>query len=184
MGEKKKEVVKSKSGFKLVIIFLILIILIALGAATFWMFFLNKKGETQVLPASVNGTVSTNKTVNFKTTDGGRVIVMPNKQVVILSTIKYDLGEFVVNLSDEGGKKFLKAKLAVGFESKKLTTELEENKMVVRDIVISVLKSKKTVDYLTEKGVDDIKNEIIKRLNPYFEKGQISNVYIYEQITQ
>jgi flagellar basal body-associated protein FliL len=96
------------------------------------------------------------------------------------------MDEFLVNLTDDGGKKYFKVKLYLGYNTKNkknMDKELEEKKPILRDAINSVLRSKKSVD-ITQKGVEDLKKEILARINPYLESGKAENVYFYDILVQ
>jgi flagellar basal body-associated protein FliL len=91
----------------------------------------------------------------------------------------YEAGEFLVNLADEGSKRYLKVKLVLAYnsENEKLHEELEKKKNVISDSIIGTLRVKKTTDLSTAKGPEDLKQEIITRVNAAISLGKITNVY-------
>ncbi len=93
--------------------------------------------------------------------------------------------EFLVNLSDTDSKRYLKATISLGYTSKKLTAELEEvtTVTIVRDSINSVLRSKKAADF-TDHGTEDLKKEIITRINPLLKKGKVSEIYFNDILVQ
>lgn len=171
MAEKKvKDEKKEKgigNGFKIIII--ILLALILLGGTAFAGFFIFfKNNNTPVVNTNnINGTN-----------------IAPQ---MLIEEKAYDLGEFTVNLADEGGRRYLKAKISLGYDksNKKLAKELEEESMkpILRDGVNTVLTSKKSTD-ITQKGKEDIKKEIMDKLNPLFRNGRVINVYFSEILVQ
>jgi flagellar protein FliL len=96
-----------------------------------------------------------------------------------------EIEELIVNLSDENSKRFLKVKLVLAYDSenKKFAKELESKKPVVKDGIISVIRSKKATD-LTTKGAEDLKAEILNRVNPVFTTGKLTNVYYSDFLVQ
>lgn len=97
----------------------------------------------------------------------------------------FDIEELVLNLSDENSKRFLKVKLVLAYDSKNkdLPKELEAKKMAVKDAIISVVRAKKSAD-LSPKGSEDLKAEILNRVNPIFSKGRLTNVYYSDFLVQ
>lgn len=171
MAEKKvKDNKKEKgNGNGLKIIIIILLALILLGGAAFAGFFIFfKDNNTPVVNA--NSMSGTN--------------IAPQ---LLIEESAYDLGEFTVNLADEGGRRYLKAKIALGYDkkNKKLAKEFEQESMktILRDGVINVLTSKKSTD-MTQKGKEDLKKEIMDKLNPLFKNGRVSNVYFSDILVQ
>ena len=161
MADKKE---KGKgNGLKIVIIILLVIIVLGLGFGGAY-YFLYKNPEN----AKSNTTIAANNYVNQ---------TMPNTAIE-LSSYTLSMDEFLVNLADEGGKRFFKVKLFIGYEpakkkEKDMLAELEEKKPIIRDVINSVLRSKKSTDIATQQNVDDLKKELLTRIAPYF-TGSIS----------
>ena len=89
-----------------------------------------------------------------------------------------------VNLSDEGGKRYVKVKVSLGYEKNdKLTKELGANKDIVTDSIISVIRSKKSeeMDAAHEKMVKD---NIKTKVNSTLINGQIEEIYFVEILIQ
>jgi flagellar protein FliL len=172
MADKKE---KGKgNGLKIVIIVLLVIIVLGLGFGGAY-FFLNKNSENS------KGTTTIPTANNLNQT-------MPNSAVQ-LSSYTYSMDEFLVNLADEGGKRFFKVKLFIGYEptkkkEKNMLAELEEKKPIIRDVINSVLRAKKSTDLATQQNVDDLKKELLTRMAPYFENGRVNNIYFNDILIQ
>lgn len=95
--------------------------------------------------------------------------------------------EFIVNLKSDSNPRFLKTQIYVGYpESKddeKFENELKEKTAIMRDAIISVLRSKKAEDF-SEAGIENIKKELINKINPLLSEGKITDIYFYEIIVQ
>jgi len=172
MAEKKnKEKVQGK-GFKIIIIALLAVIIFGLAFTVGWLI-LDKKNSDE-----------SNKTVQSQTVNNNSL--NPASEI---SSQTYALDDFLVNLADEGGKRFFKVKIFVGYEPAKkkeedMIKELDAKKPVLRDSINSVLRSKKTTDLSTQKNIDDLKKEIITRVGSYFENGRINNIYLNDILIQ
>ena len=143
-----------KSSSKLIIIILLGLIVVG-GAAFGGMYLASNKGLT--------------------TTSG---------KVKPVTEITYSLDEFLVNLTDTDTKRYLKVLIYVGYgENSALATELEKQKPVIRDLVIKTLRSKKTTDF-DDSVVDNIKKELIARINPVLTKGKIDHIYFNDLLVQ
>ena len=148
---------KPKSGNVLKIVIIVLLVLVVVGGAAFGGMYLAGKKSTSA---------ATTK----------------EKAVEIEAT--YSLDEFLVNLMDEDGRRYLKAKVFIGYEeNKELTAELETKKPIIRDVVITTLRSKKTTDF-SATGIDAIKNQLISSINPTLTKGKISHIYFNDILVQ
>ncbi|WP_163193211.1 flagellar basal body-associated FliL family protein [Clostridium thermarum] len=154
MSEAVKGKVKS-SGNMLKIIIIFMLILLLIGGAGFGGYYIASKSAP-------------------KANTGNSVSEKDNTEEAF-----YEAGEFVVNLADEGSKRYLKVKLVLGYNSKnkKLTDELEKKNTVIADSIISTLRIKKTADLSTATGPEELKQELIARINATLSLGKISNVY-------
>lgn len=101
----------------------------------------------------------------------------------VVSSKTFQLDEITVNLSDQDAKRYLKADVYLGYDEKKLTDELTDKKPVVMDAVIGILSSKKASE-IVPKNMDNIKMQIIQKINPMLEDGKLSNVYFTNLIVQ
>ena len=149
---------KPKSGNVLKIVIIVLLVLVVVGGAAFGGMYIAGK-----------------KTSSAST--------KPAKTVEVIE-VTYSLDEFLVNLMDEDGRRYLKAKVFIGYEdNKELTAELETKKPIIRDVVITCLRSKKTTDF-SATGIDAIKNQLIASINPTLTKGKISHIYFNDILVQ
>ena len=145
---KDKTEVKEKNGKGLMVVLFVLG-LIVLGAATFGGVYLFMK---------------TNKTVSAQ-------------QVVVEQTY-VDLDEVTINLADEGGKRYFKGQIAIGYDksNKKIAEEIANNTAVIKDVVNFYFKSKKA-DYLNDvNNEEQIKTELMESINKQLQKGQITDI--------
>ena len=161
---------KGGNAFKIVIIILLVLIVVGGGAFAGYYFIFSKsdKNNVQKIQTPVGNTAAANAAVS-----GGTVV----------SSRTYNLGEFLVNLADEDGKRYIKLTIYVGYESKKLDKEFEEKKPIIRDAVNSVLRAKQSKNF-TSKGTDDIKTEILNRINPLLTSGKVDSIYFYDILVQ
>ncbi|MBU3190575.1 flagellar basal body-associated FliL family protein [Clostridium bowmanii] len=150
------EKTKGGKGSKIVIILLLVLIVVG-GAAFGGMYFFGKKAA---------GTTAT------------------STKAVESNEVTYSLDEFLVNLTDEDGRRYLKVTVFIGYEENAdLTAELDTKKPIIRDAVIATLRAKKTTDF-SGTGIDVIKNELISKVNPTLTKGKISHIYFNEILVQ
>lgn len=99
----------------------------------------------------------------------------------------YELADdFLVNLNDEGGKRYLKAKLTVAYNSKdtKFGESLDTDKAVLRDGIISYFKSKKAAEVNDPNNNEKMKKELTAYLNTKLKKGQLTNVLFETLVVQ
>lgn len=155
------EVVKTKSSgnFIKILIFVVLM-LILIGGAAFGGFYFASKSSPKAATTEV-------------------------KTVEHVEEAFYDAGEFLVNLSDTDSKRYLKIKLVVAYAktNKKMPKELEEKAAIVKDSVISVMRTKKAAD-MTSKGAEDLKEEIVTKINSVLDNGKLTHVYYNDFLVQ
>jgi len=122
---------------------------------------------------------------------GGVYLFMKNKtavdqQEVIVENAYMDLAEFTVNLGDEGGKRYFKGELSLGYDKTKtkLLEELTANQVVVRDDIIFYFKSQKA-DYINNvENRDAIKKQLIDAINKDLTKGKLTDIRFKSMIIQ
>ena len=146
---------KPQKGNILKIVIIVLLLLVVVGGAAFGgMYFAGKNKAT-----------ATTKPVE-------------------VNELTYSLDEFLVNLMDEDGRRYLKVKVFIGYEENEdLTAELEAKKPIIRDLANTSFRSKKTSDF-TATGVDSIKNELIASINPVLTKGKSIHIYFNDILVQ
>lgn len=154
--EKDKAEVKEKSGKGLMVVLFILG-LIVLGAATFGGVYLFMK---------------TNKTVSA--------------QQVVVEQIYVDLDEFTINLADEGGKRYFKGELSLGYDKsdKKVAEEITNNTVVIRDAIIFYFKGQKAEFVNDINNKEKIKEDLIEAINKELQKGKITDIRFKNMIVQ
>ena len=124
-------------------------------------------------------------------TFGGAYLFMKNKSTVeakevVVENEYMDLTEFTVNLGDEGGKRYFKGEISIGYDKtkSKLKEELTANQVVVRDDIIFYLKSQKA-DYINNvANRETIKKSLIDAINKDLTKGKISDIRFKSMIIQ
>lgn len=172
-GEEKK----GKGGSKIVIILLavIIVLLIAVAAGAYFFVF-SKKAPTTATANNVNQVQ--------QTTSGMVTTVDVDEQT-------YSFQEITTNLADKDSQKFIKVDVALGYDpstNKKLKSELEDKDAVKTPIlqseVVAVLRSKLAADFSDQKKIEEIKKEILNRVNTHLKNGRISNVYFSNLVIQ
>ncbi|WP_315068441.1 flagellar basal body-associated FliL family protein [uncultured Clostridium sp.] len=156
-GKKNEKGEDSGRTNKGVLVILFILGLVVLGGATFGGVFLFMK---------------TSKTVDA--------------QEVVVENTYLDLSEFTVNLADEGGKRYFKGELSLGYDKNKtkLGEELTANQVVVRDDIIFYFKSQKADFINNAANKEIIKKELIDAINKDLNKGKITDIRFKSMIIQ
>lgn len=86
--------------------------------------------------------------------------------------------EIIVNIpSDDGVERYLKVNVTLELDNEKLKDEVTKRLPLIRDLIISILRTK-TKEKIDEKeGKDQIRSEIIDSINHYLIAGKVKNLY-------
>lgn len=111
--------------------------------------------------------------------------VSSNKKEASGEELTLELDEFLINLADEGKPRYLKVKVAIGYNdgNENLKKELEVKKPVVRDTLNNVFRTKKTAD-LKPEGEEVLKKELLDKVNDALSFGKIHSIYFSEILVQ
>ena len=96
----------------------------------------------------------------------------------------YSLDTFVVNLADQGGKRYLRVKIDLEISDEKLKEELDQRLPQIKDSILMILPAKKFDNIKDEEGKIALRNEIIEKLNSFLKTGSITYVYFTEFVVQ
>ncbi|MCE5220746.1 MAG: flagellar basal body-associated FliL family protein [Clostridium sp.] len=156
-GKEKEKGENTGKSNKGVMVILFILGLIVLGAATFGGVYLYMK---------------TSKTIEA--------------QEVVVENTYVDLAEFTVNLADEGGKRYFKGEISLGYDKTKtkLTEELTANQVVVRDDIIFYLKSQKAEYINNVENKEAMKKQLMDAINKDLTKGKITDIRFKSMIVQ
>ncbi len=96
----------------------------------------------------------------------------------------FPLDTFIVNLADEGGKRYLRITMDLELAAGTVVDDLKKRLPQMRDSILVVLPSKRFEDIRTVEGKAGLRNEIIANLNGLFGHESISNIYFTEFVVQ
>jgi flagellar FliL protein len=96
----------------------------------------------------------------------------------------YSLGTLIVNLADEGGKRYLRVSIELELESPEMTEEVERRLPQVRDSVLMILPTKTFADINTTPGKVALRDELIAAINGIVKTGKVKNLYFTEFVVQ
>lgn len=94
----------------------------------------------------------------------------------------FELKEFMSNTADEDTTHFVRMKMSIGYERNNLLlqTELSEKRMQIFDLIMLTLNGKKKNDLDTAQKKQDLKDELIKKINALLTNGKIDDIYYKE----
>ena len=110
----------------------------------------------------------------------------PGQEAILeepLGTI-YALDTFIVNLADTGGNRYLRITMDLELGIPELESELDKRLPQVRDSILMILPSKRFEDISPVAGKIALRDEILKTLNGFLAKGEITNIYFKEFVVQ
>ena len=96
----------------------------------------------------------------------------------------YDLDTMIVNLADQGGKRYLRVTMALEVRDQDVVANIEKRLPQVRDAVLSILPTKKYDDVSTTDGKIALRTEIMEKINELLSKGSVKNIYFTEFVVQ
>jgi flagellar FliL protein len=96
----------------------------------------------------------------------------------------FALDSFIVNLSDQGGKRYLRVTMGLELGDPKLAEELTKRLPQVRDSILMTLPSRKVDELQTAEGKSALRAEIVSNLNELLGKDTVKKIYITEFVIQ
>jgi Flagellar basal body-associated protein len=154
--EQVKEEGKQSGGKKKLIFILIPVILLLIGGAGAYFFLTHKKKESTK-----------------------QMVVAPQKLGVM-----YDLGSFLVNLADKNANTYAKVSITLELSNQKVEKEVVKRLPIIKDAVINLLSSKTYDEIRTPEGKEELRLELIKRINAILVTGGVQNIYFTQFIVQ
>jgi len=89
--------------------------------------------------------------------------------------------EILVKLSDEDSARYLKSTMSIEYYSN--DKKFEEKLPLVRDVIINFLMSKKAEDFSAD-NLDNLKEQLIQRLNEKLGSSTVRDVYFTNLVVQ
>jgi flagellar FliL protein len=96
----------------------------------------------------------------------------------------YPMNPFIVNLVDDQGGRFLKVRFEMELSDKELVSEVEKRMAQLTDSVIMLLSSKSYHEIASYEGKEQMRHELVIRMNSFLETGSIERLYFTEFVMQ
>lgn len=96
----------------------------------------------------------------------------------------FTTGEITANLSSTENRSYIKINIYLGYNSKKLDTELTSKTPQIRDAMIEILRSKTASDLNSQQSIEKMKTELITRINSILTTGKVSSAYFSDILIQ
>ncbi|MBI5416530.1 flagellar basal body-associated FliL family protein [Candidatus Poribacteria bacterium] len=96
------------------------------------------------------------------------------------------LGQFIVNLNDFTEKHILKIGISIEMESVNSDNdaEVKVREAQLKDIVISIVSTRNSVDILTPQEKEKMKKELLAGINGALKKGKVVNIFFTDFVVQ
>ena len=98
--------------------------------------------------------------------------------------IIFPMETFIVNLADEGGKRYLRVTMDLELAQGTSEDNLKKRLPQMRDSILMVLPSKRFDEIRTVEGKTRLRNEIIANLNGLLGQERITSIYFTEFVVQ
>lgn len=96
----------------------------------------------------------------------------------------FSLDTFIVNIKDRERDRFLKIKTELEVSSDSVSQELRSRMPQVKDYIITLLGSKSFQEVRTIEGKDQLREEILARINSMVRTGKVRSVFFTEFVVQ
>jgi flagellar FliL protein len=96
----------------------------------------------------------------------------------------FSLDTFIVNLADEGGKRYLRMTIDLELDSEELESEVKKRLPQVRDSILTILPTKRFDDISSAKGKTALRDQMLERINGLVVRGKVTNIYFKEFVVQ
>lgn len=173
MADEKKEE-SSGGGNKLIIIIVAAVVGLLLVVAVVVVMLLMGGSDDDVGAAPAAPVATSNPALNARSGGQSFLSIGPT----------YAFDQLIVNLSSQSGRRYLKTTINAELSSEQLVLELDTKKPAIRDTLISVLSSKTYEEIATSKGKENLKNELVERINESLVDGKIVNLFFTDFTVQ
>jgi len=96
----------------------------------------------------------------------------------------YALDTMVVNLSDQGGKRYLRVTMALELNDPDAVATIESRLPQVRDAILMILPTMTYDDVSTTDGKIALRSQVMENINNLMTKGRVNNIYFTEFVVQ
>ncbi|RJP61236.1 MAG: hypothetical protein C4541_02555 [Candidatus Auribacter fodinae] len=96
----------------------------------------------------------------------------------------YPLETIVVNIANTHGTRYLRAGITFEVSGKEVIKELDKRNSQVTDILIMILSNKELNDLIDTAGKNQIRREILDKVNAKLTDGKLKNIYFTEFVIQ
>ncbi|NLM46501.1 MAG: flagellar basal body-associated FliL family protein [Firmicutes bacterium] len=92
--------------------------------------------------------------------------------------------DYTVNLADSGQRRYLKVRLVLTYEDKKMQKELEQRQAQIRDLIILTLRQRTAENLEENGGMESLRSELKSKINTILTTGVIKEIYFTDFLVQ
>jgi flagellar protein FliL len=96
----------------------------------------------------------------------------------------YKMETMIVNLADQGGKRYLRVTMELELSTNQMVDEVERRMPQLRDAILMILPGKQYADIGTTEGKVTLREELMVKMNALLKKGSVKTIYFTEFIVQ
>jgi flagellar FliL protein len=119
-----------------------------------------------------------------KETPEGAADKVPRETVVLPVGPMVAMDDFIVNILDAEGTRYLKASMTLELASPEALNEVEERKAQVRDAILLYLSSKTFDEIRDLQGKLQLRADLIGKINGLLSAGKVKTIYFTDFVVQ
>jgi flagellar FliL protein len=96
----------------------------------------------------------------------------------------YALDTFIVNLADQGGKRYLRVSMDLELGNPEMESQIEKRLPQIRNSILMILPSKRFDEISSVAGKTALRDEVLAALNEFLTSGKITNIFFKEFVVQ
>lgn len=161
---------KSSGGLLPIINLVLLLLVLAIGGFIAW----KMVSAESTPPAAQEGAVQTTGTE------------MPVAEDVdpLAPPVFVDISDVTINLADTDVSRFLRAKIKLELRNEEAQLRIEQFKIKIDDMVITLLSSKTFAEIRTPQGKYDLKEDLVYRINRLVGGKPVKSMYFTDFVSQ
>jgi flagellar FliL protein len=128
----------------------------------------------------MNASIAQIQSANTKDAKGGHGA--KEEEEVVKPTHKLDT--MIVNLADQGGKRYLRVTMELELSGPEVLEEITKKLPQIRDTILMILPSKQYTEISSTEGKIALRDELIAKINALLKKGTITTIFFTEFVVQ
>jgi flagellar FliL protein len=130
----------------------------------------------------MNASIAQIQTSNAKDAKDDKGHAAKEEEEAIKPTYKMDT--LIVNLADQGGKRYLRITMEMELSGPEVLEEIPKRLPQLRDTILMILPSKQYADISTTEGKIALRDVLIAKINSILKKGTVTTIFFTEFVVQ